>query len=377
MGIHPKIHRSDLRSSRLPRHAVHRLRIAEVAFGGRGVGRLEDGRVVFVPFVIAGEMVRVEIVRERKSYLEARLLEIEDPSPQRVEPPCPYFGHCGGCSYQHMSAPEQLRVKRAQAAQVLRRIGRFENPPVEAAIPSPKPYAYRNRITVHARGGRIGFFGQDGRDLVDIARCPIAEPAVNEALARFRAGPPLREGNYTLRADPDRRTFQQTNDAAAAELLALVERLIAPIGGECLIDAYCGAGFFIKRLRERFERVVGLEWDARAVAAARRDALPHEEYLCGDAAEHHAVALQSAPLASTWLVTDPPSEGLSDAARRAIGEHPPAHWIYVSCNPSTLARDLAELRDAYDLLSVTPLDMFPQTAEIEVIARLRAKQTPR
>lgn len=357
-----------------PPAPVHRLEITEIAFGGRGVGRVEDGRVAFVPFVIAGERVRVEVTRARKSYLEARLLEVEEPSPHRVEAPCPYFGRCGGCSYQHMAAAEQLEIKRQQVTQALRRIGRVEAPAVEPVVPSPKPYEYRNRITVHVRDGVIGFYGQDPHQIIDIERCPISEPAVNEALARFRAGPLRAEGNYTLRANPDQRTFRQTNDGAAAEMLAIVDRLVQPRGDDArLIDAYCGEGFFAKRLRERFARVVGIEWDQLAIARARRSALPHESYVSGDISECLAVELADAADAETWLITDPPSEGLTAEARRAMESHPPVHWIYVSCNPATFARDLAELRDVFELIDVTPLDMFPQTAEIEVIARLRRR----
>lgn len=360
-----------------PPAPVHRLEITEVAFGGRGVGRAPDGRVAFVPFVIAGESVRVQVTRARKSYLEAHLLEVESPSPHRVEPPCPYFGRCGGCSYQHVAAAEQLEIKRRQVAQAVRRIGRIEAPAVEPVVPSPAQYAYRNRITVHVRDGIVGFYGQDAPHLIDIERCGIAEPAVNEALARFRAGPPRAEGHYTLRADPDQRTFRQTNDGAAAEMLAIVDRLVQPAGdGARLIDAYCGEGFFAKRLRERFARVVGIEWDALAIARARRSPRPHESYVSGDVGECLAVELADAAGSETWLVTDPPSEGLTAEARRAIESHPPAHWIYVSCNPATFARDLAALRDVFALIDVTPLDMFPQTAEIELIARLRRIELP-
>ncbi len=351
---------------------VHRLEITEVAFGGKGVGRAQDGRVAFVPYVIAGEFVRVRVTRARKSYLEAQLLEVEAASPFRVEPPCPYFGRCGGCSYQHIAGPEQLEIKRRQVAQAVRRIGRVETPVVEPVVPSPKAYEYRNRITVHVRDGAVGFYGQDPQQLIDIERCPISEPAVNEALARFRAGPPRPEGNYTLRADPDQRTFRQTNDGAAAEMLTIVDRLVQPAAaGARLIDAYCGEGFFAKRLRERFGRVVGIEWDALALTRARRSVLPHESYVSGDVGECLAVELADAAGDETWLVTDPPSEGLSAEARRALESHPPANWIYVSCNPATFARDIAELRNVFELIDVTPLDMFPQTAEIEVIARLR------
>ncbi len=349
------------------------------------MGRLEDGRVVFVPFVAAGETVRVEIVREHKSYLEARLLAVEEPSPRRVTPPCPYFGRCGGCSYQHLDADEQRAIKRQQVQSVLRRIGKFGEIVVEPTIASPQDYHYRNRITVHARDdGTVGFYGRDegqGRALIDIAQCPIAEPSVNDALTRFRANSRRRDGHCTLRAADTTHGggFEQTNDGAAAELLTLVTRLLPPAEGgpTTLIDAYCGAGFFARHLSPRFERVIGLEWDRRTVAQARRHAAPHEQYLDGDVAELLPDALATAPLDATLLIVDPPSEGLPEPVRRATLTAPPAGIVYVSCNPATLARDLAALGAAYEIGSVTPLDMFPQTAEIEVVASLRRRETPR
>ena len=322
------------------------LTIDEIAFGGRGVGRLEDGRVVFVPFVAVGERVQADVLREHRSYLEARLVRIEFPSPRRVTPPCPYFGRCGGCSYQHLDAGEQARLKRSQVEQVLRRVGHIDAPDVRPLVPSPRDYGYRNRITVHAREGVIGFYSADEggqRGLIDIAECPIAEPAVNEALARFRARPRVREGNCTLRADPEgHRAFRQTNDGAAAELLALVAALLPTDPAvTCLIDAYSGAGFFTRVLRSRFESVVALEWDQRAVQEALRDSQPHERHLCGDVAALLPGELSRAPLDETVLILDPPAEGLPVPVRRAVLEAPPAHVIYVSCNPATLARDLA------------------------------------
>jgi tRNA/tmRNA/rRNA uracil-C5-methylase (TrmA/RlmC/RlmD family) len=336
------------------------------------VGRLPDGRAVFVPFVIEGETVSVEIVRERRKYVEARLLSVDEPAPQRVDAPCPYFGRCGGCSYQHMAAAEQLRVKTRQVEQAVRRIGRCESVAVASMVASPQAYEYRNRITVHAGLAGIGFFGQGGREIVDIERCLLAEPGVNAALGRLRSErPPPDDGHRTLRAEAGVRTFRQTNDGAAGELLRLVSAL-AGTGGKHLLDAYCGAGFFLKHLRPRFESAVGMEWDRWAVAEAERDLAPNERYVCGDVAHHLANELAAGSAADTLLICDPPSEGLSEEVRRVLLRCPAGAIIYVSCNPTTLARDIAALAAVYELASVQPLDMFPQTAEIEVVAHLRA-----
>ena len=317
-------------------------------------------------------MVTVQTVRRHKGYLEARLLKVDEPSAVRVQPRCPYFGRCGGCSYQHLDGDEQRRIKQAQVAQVLRRIGKFREPPVGNIVASPVDYEYRNRITVHVRDGAIGFFGHDARELVDVAQCPIAEPAVNKSLAQFRAHPYVREGHCTLRNDNRRRTFHQTNDAAAAELLKVVAGLTKQGMWRHLIDAYCGTGFFASHLCESFETVTGLERDARAVEDAKKRAAPHERYIAGDIAETLSDVLAETISAETLLVVDPPAEGLSAEVRRTILDRPPEALIYVSCEPSTLARDLVQLTGKYDLVSVTPLDMFPQTAQIETISFLRA-----
>lgn len=350
------------------------MRITEVAFGGRGVGRLDDGQVVFVPFVAAGEVVRVEITRRQKGYLEARLLAVEEASPERVEPRCPYFGRCGGCSYQHLSIGEQRRIKRAQVAQVLRRIGKLPDAPVADTVPSPVDYAYRNRITVHVRDRTTGFYGQDTRQLVDISQCPIAEPAVNAALSQFRARPYLREGHCTLRGNSSRRTFHQTNDAAAGELLHMVRTLADQGTWRHLVDAYCGTGFFAHDLVGRFDTVTGLERDSRATSEAQKSAASHERYIAGDVAETLADVLAETVSSDTLLILDPPAEGLATEVRQVILDRPPHTLIYVSCDPATLARDLSKLTMAcYAVREVTPLDMFPQTAEIETVSFLQAK----
>jgi 23S rRNA (uracil1939-C5)-methyltransferase len=267
--------------------------------------------------------------------------------------------------YEH-----QLQVKERQVAQTLRRIGRITEAVVRPIVPSPKPYAYRNRVTVHAEGGVVGYFRRDAHQLLDVKLCPIAEPAVNAQLTELRARKP-RDGHYTLRAHTGPRVFEQTNDEVAAALARIVEELVP--AGQLLIDAYCGAGFFAKRLTGKFQRVLGIEWDRHAVAAAWEHAAAHETYIAGDVEAELARALVQSEPAATSVIVDPPATGLTPNARRALLDRPPQTLVYVSCNPATLARDLAELQSRFNLLSVTPLDMFPQTAEIECVAHLQLR----
>jgi 23S rRNA (uracil1939-C5)-methyltransferase len=354
------------------------LKIEDIGFGGKGVGR-EQGKAVFVPYTIEGELVSAEIVREKKQFAEAELVEVKESSPHRVTPECPYFGRCGGCAYQHIGYEHQLAIKWRQVRDVLQRIGKLKDIPLRPIIPSPKPYGYRNRITVHAQDGVLGFFRRDSHRLIDVERCPISCDEVNRELTDLRGRNP-RDGHYTLRASSSPRVFSQTNDEVADSLRNLIVDLVPP-NQDLLIDAYCGAGFFAKALLDKFERVVGIDWDKFAIAAAKEDATEKETYIAGDvdeelarndgflAAENGARRLGSRH--SLTIIVDPPATGLSANVRRSILDISPTTLIYVSCNPATLARDLKELHGKFTINSVTPLDMFPQTAEIEVVVHLQ------
>jgi tRNA/tmRNA/rRNA uracil-C5-methylase (TrmA/RlmC/RlmD family) len=365
------------------------LKIEDVAFGGKGVAR-DHGKAVFVPYTIDGESVSAEVVREKKKFAEAEVLDVLEPSAHRVAPQCPYFGRCGGCSYQHIDYEHQLAIKWRQVRDVLQRIGKLKDIPMRPIISSSASYAYRNRITVHVEEGVIGFFRRDSHRLIDVERCPIAMESVNHALTALRASRP-REGHYTLRSDPSGpRIFAQANDIVATALRDFVSGLI-PTGQQLLIDAYCGAGFFAKTLRRKFARVIGIDWDRFAIQEAEKNATDGETYIAGDVdlilsdLQTGAIDLNcpqavgsTAPAfpnggGQTTLIADPPATGLGEITRRTIMDIAPETFVYVSCNPATLARDLQEFTAAFTIESVTPLDMFPQTAEVEVVVHLQAQ----
>jgi 23S rRNA (uracil1939-C5)-methyltransferase len=328
------------------------------------------------------ELVSAEIVREKKQFAEAELLEVKESSPNRVAPQCPYFGRCGGCAYQHIDYQHQLAIKWRQVRDALQRIGKLKEVPMRPIIPSPRHYAYRNRITVHAQDGVIGFFRRDSHHLIDIEHCPISRDEVNRALMHLRKRGHVRDGHYTLRAGSEPRVFSQVNDDVAQALRNLIVHLVPP-DQELLIDAYCGAGFFAKALLDKFQRVIGLDWDRFAIAFAKENASEKETYVAGDVEDVEAAVSAAFPVrqheprpldtsAPTTMIVDPPATGLTAGVRKAIIDIAPQTLIYVSCNPPTLARDLKELQGKFAINSITPLDMFPQTAEIEVAVHLQA-----
>lgn len=342
--------------------------VEQIAFGGQGLGRLEDGRICFVPRVIPGERVIARVRRQRASYVEADLEQVLEASPDRVHANCSVFGRCGGCHYQHMTYERQLAVKRDQVADVLRRLGGVEGLEVEPTVPSPKEYAYRNRVTVHVRKGNIGFFAGKSHLVVDVNSCPIATDSVNALLAELRTKRP-RDGEYPLREPGEFRGFRQVNDFVAEALAEVVADMAAP-GGALLVDAYCGAGFFASRLRKMFGLTVGIEWSQDAVRAAREHAGANEIYLLGDVKRHLGPSLESGPAGETTVLLDPPAEGLDPEVIETLKNRRAARLVYVSCNPATLARDIKRLAGIYRVKRARPVDMFPQTAEIEVATLL-------
>lgn len=380
---------SDVRSSVLAVGDRVRLEVTDIAFGGEGVGR-HGGLVVFVPFVLVGEEVQVEIQTVRKDFARARLLEVLQSSPDRVKPECRYFGECGGCQYQHMAYPVQVRLKGKQVAGVFQRLGGFAPELVQPVVPCSRPYGYRNRIMVRSQWDKprqtlvIGYIRHDNRLVVDVEECRIADPVLNEQLRGVRAQPPPKGGlKVVLRVAPEgwvvpEDSFFQNNFVLLPELVATVRDRLRLGGRRWVVDAYCGVGFFALEVADLVERYVGIEYDRRAVRAARQNAEhrghANGEFLAGTVEELLPGILEKQDARETAIILDPPRRGCPGATIACLRAHRPAQILYVSCHPATLARDLHALCSdgAYELSAVVPLDMFPQTQHVECVADLRA-----
>lgn len=364
------------------------LRVDDLAFGGEGVARAE-GFVVFVPFTIPGELVEAELTEVGKKHGRGRLLRVIEPSPERAAPRCPYFGDCGGCQYQHLDYAAQLRWKRGQVANLMARLGGLPPELVGEVIPCPAPYGYRNRIMVrsqrHRREGRtvVGFLRPASREVLDITACAIAEPELNEQLAAWRAEPPARGGlKRVLRVPPPGwdvpgESFFQNNFHLLPRLVETVRGRLRDAGVRHLVDAYCGVGFFSLELADQVASFAAVEIDGHAIAAARRNAarrgVTNGEFVAGPAETWLPPLLGKFPASRAAVLVDPPRTGCAPPLVQALRDNRPAQVLYVSCHPATLARDLQRLTEggAGRVVSVTPLDMFPQTQHVECVADVR------
>lgn len=362
--------------------------ISDIAFGGEGVGRVQDF-VVFVPFTAPGETVEAELIEVRKRFGRARLLQVINPSSERVEPPCPYFGQCGGCQYQHLSYETQLAVKLKQVRDHFERIGGLDPTCISPVLPCPQIYGYRNRIMIRSQwdkfkqGLNIGFIRHDNRLVIDIQECKIAESALNDQIQFVRAHPPPKGGlKVVLRIPPDgwevpKDSFFQNNFFLLPKLVETVRECLLRAGTDHLLDIYCGVGFFALELANHVRSFAGVELDRLAIRAARENAsargINNGEFVAGSADETVPSLLQRFTPGRTTLLLDPPRKGCPPDMLELLRQNRPAQVIYVSCHPATMARDLNILcaQDVFKVTQVIPLDMFPQTAHVECVADLR------
>jgi tRNA/tmRNA/rRNA uracil-C5-methylase (TrmA/RlmC/RlmD family) len=367
------------------------LRIQDIAFGGEGVGRVDDF-VVFVPFVIAGEEVEAEITEVKKAFARAKLVRVVEASPERAQPECRYFGGCGGCQYQHMNYAEQLRVKHNQIADLFERIGKVSRENIAPVAGCPQPYGYRNRIMIRSQWNKpeqklnLGFIRWDCGLVEDITECRIAEPALNEQIALVRRNPPPKGGlKVVLRVQPEGwdvgpHSFFQNNFFLLPQLVDTVKGFLRDSGVRHLADLYCGVGFFGIEAAEAVESFAGVEYDVQAVQSARKNAAArgrtNGEFLQGKVEEVLPELIKRFSPDATAVLIDPPRKGCRPEVLELLRAQRPAQVIYVSCHPATMARDLNLLcaDGAFELARVQPLDMFPQTQHVECVADLRARR---
>ncbi|MCA1629160.1 MAG: class I SAM-dependent RNA methyltransferase [Acidobacteria bacterium] len=406
---------ADAEEPRTQAGDVLEVSVERIVPGGAGMAHAR-GLTVFVPLAAPGDVLRVRVERVKGRVAFASLAEIVAPGRERVEPPCPYFGRCGGCDFQQLAYEAQLAAKVEIIRDCLRRIARIA-PPAEIPIaPSPSVWRYRSRARWQhdTRNNHLGYYELASHRVIDVAECPVVVPELQETLSRLRASvverstdaeaarefeavagddgvslsPPLAEEDTRERARViagerysfDASCFFQINhallDALVREALREEGGGAEPEGGRggSAVDLYCGVGLFTLPLARRFARVTGVEANPAATAYARRNL--SDAGLANGRVETAPVGAWLARRAHglapvDLLLLDPPRAGAEHGAVGGMLALRPRRIVYVSCDPATLARDLRELiAGGYLLDSVSAFDMFPQTHHVETVARL-------
>ena len=385
-------------------------------YGGDGLSRAE-GQVILTPLVAAGETVEVELEPVRAGVQRARLQQVLTPAAGRVAAPCPYFGRCGGCHYQHLDYATQLQAKREILTETLRRMGHIEAPG-EIGTLSAEPFGYRNRVQLHVEDGRIGYREARSHQLCAIDQCPISSPRLNECIAvlnrmvKERRWPRFVESielftdetgvqlNVLESGQPVAKRFFEW---CAAELPGfvegaldygvgahryrvsggsffqsnrfLLERMVAAVtagqAGIRALDLYAGVGLFSLPLSESFASVTAVESGTTATRDLRFNAERAEALVETETASVEDY-LRDAGEIPDFVVADPPRTGLGKRVVERLLQLRPARLHVVSCDPATLARDLAQLTagGAYRVEELVLVDLFPQTFHLETLVKL-------
>lgn len=399
--------------------------LEKLAYGGDAMGRLEDGRAVFVPFGLPGERVRVRLTEEKRNFARGELLEILQASSNRIAPRCVHFGVCGGCHYQHLPYEEQLKAKTEILRDQLTRIGKIDNPPVQEMVPSPSPWNYRNHVQFHlTEEGKLGYVKAQVPEVFAISECHLPEGILNAIWPQLEFEPGTNIQRVSLRAgnDSDSMLVLESNTFESPELeieacisvahvydentvviagtdyivisvlgrdfrvsaasffqvnTAMAEKMVRhllenlPVSPQrTLLDVYCGAGLFSAFFASKCKQVIAIESSPSACEdfVFNLDEFENVELYEG-LAEEILPSLVGRIANPPHILVDPPRSGLEKRVIDSILKLKPEVIAYVSCDPSTLARDAARLiNGGYTLRDVTPFDFFPQTFHIESIS---------
>jgi 23S rRNA (uracil1939-C5)-methyltransferase len=400
---------------------VSAVRILRLAAGGDGVGRLEDGRTVFVPRSAPGDLVELTRVHEHRHFARARVARVLEPAPERVAARCPHYveDDCGGCQLQHIVSSAQREARRTFVGDALRRIAKLDVPDPEL-VPASEDFEYRTKITLHVDDGgrRIGLHPLDRPDYAfELARCHITRPELMslwEEVGSMRELLPGGVRHIVLRLDrwgrrhvvlvtgprtgaaalheamkaggvaatlwvqpegeeasavsaPDQplpaTVFEQVHPAMGDRVRAHAVAAMGDVAGRHVWDLYAGIGETTAALADAGASVESVESDPRAVAEAEARG-PRAARLVGRA--ERVVGRLRAP---DLVITNPPRTGMDERVTAALATAAPSRIVYISCDPATLARDLGRLQ-GFRLSSALAFDLFPQTAHVETVAVL-------
>lgn len=381
--------------------------IERIVPGGYGIAHAV-GKTIFVSLAVEGDVALVRVEKDKGAILFASIVELIQPSPLRVKPPCRYFGRCGGCDFQQMNYDAQLKAKREIIIDCLQRIAKMDSVSDLQIYSSPTEWNYRTRAQWHydAREKLFGYYEQNSRNVCDVVECPVLIPQLQETLKSFRVlkqsnelssdvkdfhavasneevsllpepnfnhakdiNLKLGDFNYTFSAE----VFFQTNYSL---LPSLIDYAIGDARGNVALDLFCGVGLFTLPLAKRFERVFGVEFSQKSISFAKQNAnhanIENISFSClsvNDWLKENIDEIDELD----FVLLDPPRAGAENKTIEALIKLEPKRITYVSCDPATLARDLKKLTNGgFILEDIAAFDLFPQTHHIETVARLYA-----
>lgn len=384
---------------------IYELKIERIVPKGLGIGFAEK-MTFFVLLTAAGDVVKVKINQKKGKIAFAEVIEVLKPSPERVEPPCVYFGKCGGCDFQQMNYQAQLSAKIGIIKDCLKRIGKIELEKEIEIIGSPREFNYRARAAWHldTQSRKIGYFKRNSHEIIDVAECPILTEDLQKTLTdlhenvewetfwanRVEIEAANSDGKVSIYSDEILEPTEELVFSAYGEqylysancffqgnsflINTLIEKAVGDISGKNALDLYCGVGLFTLPLARKFDKVTGVEGNRKAIEFARKNIenarIENAEVFAESVSEwliENASNLENID----FVLLDPPRTGAEKETVEEILRLKPKQISYVSCEPSVLARDLRILIDGgYVIESIVAVDLFPQTHHVETLVKL-------
>ncbi len=355
--------------------------ITDLDHQGRGIARINN-KITFIPNTLPEEIVDIEITKDKKKFMEGRVIHFQKKSKKRVENICPYYPKCGGCQLLHLSYEDQLRYKQMKMKNILERY-QLQNVLLQPIVPSPKKFHYRNKVTFQTKNNTLGFFEEESNHFIKIDKCLLLDEKINEMIPVL----PTNQEQVVVRSNQNEviyknhkkvihtivdfqflvslPSFFQINDSVTPLLYNKVKEYLTPTKEDIVLDLYCGTGTIGIFISRNVKKVIGIEKNEEAIKNAKENAtlnnITNIEFICGDAGKE----TKKLNLKPTSIIIDPPRSGLNKETIDIILKLKPKKIVYVSCDPMTLVRDLNILKEQYDILEITPFDMFPNTYHVE------------
>lgn len=365
------------------------VKIYELDHQGRGIGKINN-KIIFVKNALPNEIVRVKIIKNYSKYCEGEIINIIKQDLDRVDVKCPYYLNCGGCQLLHMNYKRQLKFKDDKIKNIVTKYFK-ENIKINDIIPTDQ-YNYRNKVTFKINNKELGFFKEKTHDFIKINYCLLLDEKINKAINNINTDGlnelPIRSSlyedkiitkkeefifekidNLLFRISLD--SFFQINTIGSIILYKKILEYANLKGNEKILDLYCGTGTIGIYLSRYAKEVIGIEINKDSIKDAnynkKLNNIKNIKFICND------VKNIDGSIKFDIIIIDPPRSGLNKKIIDKIINVNPKIIIYVSCNPMTLARDLGYFDKKYDVLEITPIDMFPNTNHVECVVKLERK----
>ncbi len=356
---------------------------------GRGIARIND-KIVFIPNTITNEIVEIEIIKNKKNYMEAKVISFIKESPNRIKNICPYYPTCGGCDLLHLSYVEQLKYKEEKIHNIITRYTKADIK-IKPIVPSDKQFNYRNKVTFQTDNGKIGYYSKESNNIIALDNCALLDQRLNEYLSNIKDAKEkivlrtnshdvldnsndtiIKEiGKYKYLVSLD--SFFQINDNVTYKMYEQIKRYCNATKEDSILDLYCGTGTIGIYLSDSCKEVLGIEINSQAIKDANQNKklnnISNINFIASDVSK----VINKIKFKPTIVVVDPPRAGLDEKTIKEIIKINPRTLVYTSCDPMTLARDLNILKYYFKIDEITPFDMFPNTYHVECVCVLNRR----